>query len=82
MPKEQFLSVAGFKKEGIAKMDLSSMSDEDLNKLAREKLLGVMANNGNKQRVIPIQSVESFISQGFEYVAALPGEKAIVRVPF
>ena len=82
MLKEQFLSVAGFKKEDIAKMDLSSMSDEDLNKLAREKLLGVMANNGNKQKVIPIQSVESFISQGFEYVAALPDEKAIVRVPF
>lgn len=58
------------------------MLDDYLNKLAREKLLGVMANKGNKQRVIPIQSVESFISQGFEYVAALPDEKAIVRVPF
>lgn len=59
-------------KKDTAKMDLSTMSDEDLNKLAREKLLGVMANNGNKLRVIPIQSVESIISQGFEYVAALP----------
>lgn len=58
------------------------MSDEDLNKLAREKLLGVMANNGNKQREIPIESVESFISQGFEYVAALRDEKTIVRAPF
>ena len=82
MLKEQFPSVAGFKKEDIAKMDLSTMSNEDLNKLTREKLLGVMANNGNKQRVIPIENVESFICQGFEYVAALPDEKAIVRVPF
>lgn len=63
MLREQFLSVAGFKKEDIQKMDLSNLSDEDLNKLAREKLLGVMANNGNKQRVVPLAEVESFITQ-------------------
>lgn len=41
-----------------------------------------MVNNGNEQRVVPINEVKSFISQGFEYVAALPYGDAIIRIPF
>jgi len=33
-------------------MDLSPISDEDLHKMARDKLLGIMTNNGAKQKVI------------------------------
>ena len=41
-----------------------------------------MVNNGNKQKVVPIGEVKSFIGQGFEFVAALPDGDAIIRIPF
>ena len=41
-----------------------------------------MANNGSKQKVIPMGDVENYIAQGWEYVSALPNERAILRVPF
>ena len=80
--KEEFLSLAGIPEDEIENMDVASMSKEDVLKTVREKLLGSMVNNGNKQRVVPINEVKSFIGQGFEYVAALPDGDAIVRIPF
>ncbi|MDG6925790.1 MAG: site-specific integrase [Nitrososphaerota archaeon] len=79
---EQFLLVAGFQKEDIEKMNLEEMSSEELQSLVRQKLSGMMANNGSRQKVIPIQEVKSYIGQGFEYVASLPDGEAIVKVPF
>lgn len=63
-------------------MDVASMSKEEVLKTVREKLLGSIVNNGNKQRVVLIGEVKSFIGQGFEYVAALPDGDAIIRIPF
>jgi hypothetical protein len=80
--KEEFLSLAGISEERIENMDVSSMSKEDVLKVVREKLLGSMVNNGNKQRVVPLGEVKSFIGQGFEYVAALPDGDAILRIPY
>jgi integrase len=79
--KKQLLLVAGFSEDEIGKMDFSKGSDEDFQKLMREKLLGTMANNGNHQRVISIGEVEAYISQGWEYVAELPQEKAVLKLP-
>jgi hypothetical protein len=50
--------------------------------MVRQSLLGMMANNGAKQRVISIGEIEDFIAEGWEFVAALPNDKAIMRVPF
>jgi integrase len=80
--KEEFLSVAGITKEQIENMDVASMSNEEVQKMVRDKLLGSMVNNGNKQRVVPIGEVRGYISQGFEYVAALPDGDAIMKLPF
>jgi site-specific recombinase XerD len=80
--KEEFLSVAGITKEQIENMDVASMSNEEVQKMVRDKLLGTMVNNGNKQRVVPIGEVRGYISQGFEYVAALPDGDAIMKLPF
>ena len=80
--REQLLMVAGFKQDEVGKMDLSSIEDEELQSIIRQRLLGVMENNGSKQKVIPMGDVESFIAQGWEYVSALPNERAILRVPF
>jgi len=80
--REQFLLVAGFKKEEVEKMNLNEISDEELQNAVRQRLVGMMTGNGSRQKVIPIQEVRSFIGQGYEYVASLPDGGAIVKVPF
>jgi hypothetical protein len=58
------------------------MADEDLHNLVRQRLLGVMAKNGSRQKVIPTGQVEQCLAEGWEYVASLPNERAIVKTPF
>ena len=80
--KKQLLLVAGFKVDEIGKIDLANMSDEEFQSLVRQRLVGIMENNGNKQKVIDLGQVENFISDGWEYVASLPNDRAIVKTPF
>jgi hypothetical protein len=80
--REQFLLVAGFKKEEVEKMDLDEMSDGELQNAVRQRLVGMMTGNGSRQKVVPMTEVKSYISQGFEYVASLPDAEAVVKVPF
>lgn len=80
--KEQFLLMSGYSKEDMEKMNLDDLSNEELQNIVRQKLLGVMTNNGSRQKVIPLGEVRSYIGQGYEYVAPLPDGEAIVRVPF
>ncbi len=40
-----------------------------------------MQENGSRQKVIPLDGVEAYVAQGWEYVAALPGERASVKLP-
>ncbi len=62
---EQFLLVAGFQKEDVEKMNLDEMSNEELQSLVRQRLSGMMANNGSRQKVIPVKEVKSYIGQGY-----------------
>lgn len=80
--KKQLLLVAGFKEDEIEKIDLANISDEEFQSLVRQRLVGIMENNGNRQKVIKLSQVENYISDGWEYVAALPNDRAIVRTPF
>ncbi len=80
--KEQFLLMSGYSKEEMEKMKLDELSNEELQNIVRQKLLGVMSNNGSRQKIIPVGDVKSYIGQGYEYVASLPDGEAIVRVPF
>ncbi len=80
--KEQFLLVAGFKKEELEKMNLDEMSQEELQNAVRQRLVGMMTSNGSRRQVISIRDVRSYIGRGFEYVASLPNDEAIVKVPF
>jgi hypothetical protein len=80
--REQLLLVAGFKKDEVEKMNLDEMSDGELQNAVRQRLVGMMTSNGSRQKVVPMNEVRSYISQGFEYVASLPDAEAIVKVPF
>lgn len=78
--KKQLLAVAGFSEEEVAKYDLATMTDEELHNLVRQRLLGVMANNGARQRIVSLNQLEELIAEG--WVVALPNERAIIKMPF
>ncbi len=80
--QQQLLLAVGYKQEEIDKIDLSSMSNEDFQKLLRDKIANALANNGNKQKVVKIDEVAEYINKGYEFVAALPNGTAIVKLPF
>jgi hypothetical protein len=80
--KKQFLAVAGFSEEELAKYDAANMTDEELYNLARQRLLGVMANNGSRQKIVDITDVERWLKEGWEYVASISNDRAIVKMPF
>jgi integrase len=80
--KEQFLLMSGYSKKEIDDMDVNGLSNEELQNIVRQKLLGMMSNNGSRQKVISMDEVRQYIGQGYEYVASLPAGEAIVKVPF
>jgi hypothetical protein len=80
--QKQLLLVAGFKVDEVEKMDLANMNDEEFQNMVKQRLLGVMQNNGNRQKVINLNAVDQFISEGWEYVASLPNDRAIIKMPF
>lgn len=80
MFKRQLLMVAGFAEADITDKQIE-LSDEDFHKLIRDKLTVQLANNGARQKVVPIGDVESYLKTGWEYVSTLPGDKAIMKLP-
>jgi integrase len=77
--KKQLLAVAGFTEEEIAKQDLAGITDQEFNNLVRRRLLG--ATNGSKQRVVTVGEMERYLAEGWEYVASIPNDRAIVKMP-
>jgi len=78
--RRQLLLVAGFSGEEMEGLDLS-MGDEEFQETVRRKLLGSMVNNGNSQRVVKIEDVDEFLSKGWNFVAKLSEDKAIIKLP-
>ena len=79
--KKQLLLVAGFKPEELEKMDVRGMGDEEFQAMIRQRLLGVMENNGARQKIVPIDEIDKHIAKGWEFVATLPNGKAIIKLP-
>jgi integrase len=80
--RTQLLGLAGFTKEEIEKMDVDGVSDEELQQRIRQRFLGAMIGNGSRQKVIPTVEVERYLTQGWEFVAVLPDDRAIMKIPF
>jgi hypothetical protein len=78
--RKQLLLVAGFSPEEVEVMD-PSMDDEAFQEMVRKRLLGAMANNGANQRIIGVEEVERFLSGGWDFVATLPDDRIVVRLP-
>jgi integrase len=78
----QLLLAVGYRQDEIEKMDLASMSNDDFQKLLRDKVMGAMTGNGSRQKVVPIDAVENYLSKGYEFQSVLPNGKAIMKLPF
>jgi len=78
--RKQLLLVAGFTADEVEEMD-PSMDDEAFQEMVRKRLLGAMVNNGASQRVIDVEEVERFLSGGWDFVATLPDDRIVVRLP-
>jgi len=79
--KKQLLLVAGFKPDEVGKMDVLSMGDDEFQAMIRQKLLSMMENNGARQKIVPVEEIEKHIAKGWEFVAALPNGKAVIKLP-
>jgi len=80
MFKKQLLLVAGLKPEEIKDEHLE-LSDEEFQKIVREKLVKEMQNNGAKQKVVGVNEVENYLVKGWEFVNILPNNRAILKLP-
>ena len=80
--QQQLLLTAGYKQEEIDKMDLSVITNEEFQQILRDKLLGRMADNGAKQKVIPTGEIEQYLTQGYEFQAVLPDGRAVMKLKF
>jgi hypothetical protein len=61
-------------------MDLSSINDEELQDIVKKKLLGIETSDCVKQKVVDINDVENYLTQGWEYVANLPNKKVVIKL--
>jgi len=77
--RKQILLVAGFNQEEVDKMDLPSMSDEELQTLVRKKLLGAPTSDSSKQKVVSIHEANGYLAKGWEYVAKLSNNKVVIK---
>ena len=76
--RKQLLLVAGFSQDEVEKTDLSSMNDEELQTIIRKRLLGEKTNDWT-QKAVSVNEVESYLEQGWEFVATLSNDKVIMK---
>jgi hypothetical protein len=81
MHQESLLSLAGYPKEEIDKMDLERMSNEEVQRKAREKFFGVATNNGKRIAVL-VPQIDDFLSKGYKAEHNLPDGRVVMMPPF
>lgn len=81
MHQESLLGLAGYTKEEIDGMDLESMSNEDIQRMARERFFGVASNNG-KRVAVAMPQVDDFLLKGFKAEHNLPDGRVVMLPSF
>jgi hypothetical protein len=77
--RKQLLLVAGFTQDEVDKMDLVSLGDEELQEIVRKRLLKTGTSERASEKVVSVNEVNSYLAQGWEYVASLPNKTVIIR---
>lgn len=78
--KRQALLLVGFKPEEVEKMDLSSISFEEIHEIMRKRLLAMNTNDCVKQKAVLINELNKYLEEGWEYVATLPNKRVIIKM--
>jgi len=78
--RKQLLLVAGFTQGELDKMDVPSISDEELQGIVKKKLLGTQTTNGAKQKVVTVDEANNYLAEGWEYVAKLSDNKVVIKM--
>jgi hypothetical protein len=78
--RKQLLLVAGFSQEELDKMDVLSMSDDELQNIVRNKLLGGQKANGVSQKVVSVSQANDYLAKGWEYVAKISSNKVVIKM--
>ena len=78
----QFLVNSGYSEAEVDGMgDLSQLTPQRVQELIRAKQMQSLGLNGNHQKIVGMPEVESWVTQGWDFVTPLPDGKAIVRLP-
>ncbi len=80
--KKQLLIISGYTEDDIGKIDINNISDDDFQKMLKDKLMGAMMNNGSKQKLIDVNDIEAYLNRGYEFQATLPNGKVVMKLPF
>ena len=73
------MAVSGFTENELLKYDLSGMSNEELHEVVKRRLLGIIAKNESRQKIIPTSEVERYLDDGWESVTSINDDQAIVK---
>ena len=81
--KKQLLMVSGYKETELSGVDLESMSNEQLQKMARERLVGTLTANGARTLIVSASELEDYLKRGYDYVDSPPAlnGRSVIRFP-
>ena len=73
------LKMFGYTDEDLLALgDVTSLSMEKLQELIHEKSKQMLGLNGGSQKVVPVEELERWIEQGWDYKRDLPNGKAVI----
>ncbi|HEV2429434.1 MAG TPA: site-specific integrase [Thermoplasmata archaeon] len=77
------LTVRGYPKEEAEKLDVSGMTDPELEALFKKLVVAASPVNGRRriERAFPVADVSPRLDEGWEYVAPLGADRAVLRAP-
>jgi hypothetical protein len=79
---KQYLTFAGYSEDEVTALgDLSRLTPEQVQELVKQRQMQSLGLNGNHQKVVQMNEVKDYISQGWDFVTPLPDNEAIVRLP-
>ena len=79
--RRQMLLTVGYSQEETEKLGLAEASEEQMQDLLKQKMLAVMMNNGQRQKIASAGGVERWMAEGWEWIGNLSDGRAILRLP-
>jgi integrase len=79
--RRDLLLILGCSPEELEELNYGEMSDEEFQEFARRRMYGTREEGRSKQKVVSIDEIDDYLSQGWEFVANLPNDKAVLKAP-